>query len=59
MPHPCEFHPNQSNERCGRPSSRKVRLTTEDPSDEHYLWVCDDCMAEAETWWKQGWNYEF
>ena len=60
MPHPCEFHPDQSTEPCGRPAAKKVRLTYKDSDkDESWLWVCDECMNEATTWWKQGWDYEF
>jgi len=61
MSHPCEFHPTLSVEACGRPANKKVRLTTKDPEDESWLWVCDDCMGEAVAWWggKGGWHYEF
>jgi len=61
MPHTCEFHPNQSDEPCGRPAVNKVRLTVKDTAnqDEHWLWVCEGCMSEAVTWWGQGWSHEF
>ncbi len=52
--HKCQFHPTHTfNVVCGNPATRQVYFP-EGAGDGYYIYICDECLAFAVDYWKEG-----